>query len=98
MRERPVVVFFAGFALGLVFLAVLLWGTGRLRNMHASAVPGRPQETQTQPAQMPNASSSRPSATPQDPPPVPAPTAAGEELPDQPLMQRRLDSRAGRPR
>jgi murein DD-endopeptidase MepM/ murein hydrolase activator NlpD len=53
MRERPVVVFFAGFVFGLVFLAVLLWQTGMLRTINASAAPGRPQESQTQPAQRP---------------------------------------------
>jgi murein DD-endopeptidase MepM/ murein hydrolase activator NlpD len=51
MRERPVIVFFAGFVFGLVFLAVLLWQTGMLRTVNASAAPGRPQESRIQPAE-----------------------------------------------
>jgi murein DD-endopeptidase MepM/ murein hydrolase activator NlpD len=51
MRRRPVIVFFAGFAFGMVFLAVLLWQTGMLRTANASAAPGRPRESQTQSAE-----------------------------------------------
>jgi murein DD-endopeptidase MepM/ murein hydrolase activator NlpD len=54
MRERPVTVFFAGFVLGLASLAVLLWQTGMLRTINASAAPGRPQESQAQAAQRPD--------------------------------------------
>jgi murein DD-endopeptidase MepM/ murein hydrolase activator NlpD len=42
MHKRPVTVFLAGFVFGLVFLAVLLQQTGRLRTVNASAAPGRP--------------------------------------------------------
>jgi murein DD-endopeptidase MepM/ murein hydrolase activator NlpD len=90
MRERPVTVFLAGFVFGLVFLAVLLWQTGMLRTMNASAAPGRPQGSQTQPAQRPDTRRSRLSATPLNPPPAEVPNAAGQSLPDRPLMQRRL--------
>ncbi len=41
MRKGPVAVFFAGFVSGLVFLAVILWQTGMLRTVNASAAPGR---------------------------------------------------------
>jgi murein DD-endopeptidase MepM/ murein hydrolase activator NlpD len=51
MRDRPVIVFFAGFVFGLVFLAVLLWQTGMLRTISASAAPGRPRESRIQPAE-----------------------------------------------
>lgn len=42
MRDRPVAVFFVGFACGLVFLAALLWGTGRLHTRNALALPDAP--------------------------------------------------------
>ncbi|HXM43210.1 MAG TPA: M23 family metallopeptidase [Bryobacteraceae bacterium] len=74
MRERPLTVFFAGFACGLVFLTLLLWQTGILRTTNASAAPGRPQEIQT-PARTPDARRTRPAQT---------------ALPDLPLMQRGL--------
>jgi murein DD-endopeptidase MepM/ murein hydrolase activator NlpD len=67
MRARPVLVFFAGFTTGLVFLAILLWQTGRLRIPTASAAPSRPHEPQAQasvPAVTPNADSE----VPQEPP------------------------------
>jgi murein DD-endopeptidase MepM/ murein hydrolase activator NlpD len=42
MRHRPVIAFCAGFAFGLVSLAVLLRQTGMLRNVNASAAPPGP--------------------------------------------------------
>jgi murein DD-endopeptidase MepM/ murein hydrolase activator NlpD len=76
MRERPVVVFFAGFAAGLVFLAALLWQTGRLRTTNTGVEPSRPQESQTQAAL--------------SPPRLEAAHVAARGLPDRPLMDRRL--------
>jgi murein DD-endopeptidase MepM/ murein hydrolase activator NlpD len=39
MRLRLVTTFFAGFACGLAFLAILLWQTGSLRAVNAAAAP-----------------------------------------------------------
>jgi murein DD-endopeptidase MepM/ murein hydrolase activator NlpD len=86
MRERQVAVFFAGFAFGLVFLAALLWGTGRLRAINASAAP---QPFQAQ-APAPDTRPSRPSPPPAVPPPVAVPNAVSEEPPDRPLIERKL--------
>jgi len=82
MRKRPVTVFLTGFVVGLVFLAVLLRQTGMLRTMNASVAPGRPEESQTQSAQRPDARRSRLSATPLN--------AALQSLPDRQLTARRL--------
>jgi murein DD-endopeptidase MepM/ murein hydrolase activator NlpD len=90
MRKRPVTVFFAGFAVGLVFLAVLLRQTGMLRTIDASAAPGGVRESQAQPAQSLDMRRVRLSATPANPPPANAPNAAGESPLDRPLLERRL--------
>jgi len=87
--QRPVTVFFAGFACGLVFLAALLWWTGKLRNMNASAAAATPQVAQAQPAQRPAPAP----AQSHEPPPVEGPNAAGPASAgsaDAALMQRRL--------
>jgi len=89
MRERPVIVFFAGFVFGLVFLAVLLRQTGMLRTTNASAAPGS-QEFQTQPAQSPDTRRSRVSAKPPDAPSAEVPNAAFRNVPEQRLTERRL--------
>lgn len=52
MRDRPVIVFFAGFACGLVFLAALLRWSGGL-HAKASARPSEPRESQTLPVPKP---------------------------------------------
>jgi murein DD-endopeptidase MepM/ murein hydrolase activator NlpD len=52
VRDRPVVVFFAGFACGLVFLAALLRWSGGL-HAKASAMPIGPAESQTLPVPKP---------------------------------------------
>lgn len=87
--QRPVTVFFAGFACGLVFLAALLWWTGKLRNMNASAAAATPQVAQAQPAQRPAPAP----AQSHEPPPVEGSNAAGPASAgsaDAALMQRRL--------
>ena len=81
MRGKPVVVFFAGFVCGLLFLAVLLRQTGTLRTIHASAVPATPQESQTKPELSTRAA---------NPPPAEGPIADGQSLPERPLAERRL--------
>jgi murein DD-endopeptidase MepM/ murein hydrolase activator NlpD len=90
MHKRPVTVFFAGFVLGLGFLAVLLWQTGMLRTIHATAAPDRPQEFRTQPAQRRDMRRARLSALPLNPPPPEARNAASQSLPDRPSMEPRL--------
>jgi murein DD-endopeptidase MepM/ murein hydrolase activator NlpD len=87
MRERPVTVFFAGFVFGLVFLALVLWQTGILRTSNASAAPGTPLESQTQSAPTPDTRRSHVSATPVNPPPA---NGAGQSLPEQTLIERRI--------
>ena len=49
MRHSPVFIFFAGFAVGLVFLSALLWQTG---NLHATSrlLPPQPQPVAITPA------------------------------------------------
>lgn len=89
MSTRPLTVFLAGFVFGLVFLGVLLWQTGMLRALKASAAPGKPQESQTQPAHNPNTRRSRLSAVPLNPP-AEAPNAAGQSPTDRRLTERRL--------
>lgn len=90
MRKRTVTIFFAGFVFGLVFLAVLLWRTGMLRTLDASAAPGREQGFQMQPAQGPDTRRSDLSAKPLDPPPAEVPSAASEGPPDRSSKQPRL--------
>jgi len=90
VRGRPVVVFFAGFVCGLLFLAVLLRQTGTLGTIHASAVPGTPQESQTQPAQRPDMRRAQLPTAPANPPPAEAPISDGQRPPDRPLVERRL--------
>jgi len=65
MRERPVVIFLAGFVLGLLFLAVLLRQTGALRTIDSSSrTATQPPEVQTQPPRSPAAEPAPLSATP----------------------------------
>ena len=90
MRKGPITIFFAGFVFGLVFLAGILWRTGMLRTIDASVTPGRPQESQTQPAQRKDPRRSDLSAKPLDPPPAQVPSAANEGPPDRSLKQPRL--------
>lgn len=42
MRLRLIATFFAGFACGLLFLALLLWQSGKLRTVRASTLPSSP--------------------------------------------------------
>jgi peptidoglycan LD-endopeptidase LytH len=91
MRKGPLIaVFFAGFAFGLVFLAVLLRQTGMLRTINASAAPGGSQELRTPQEQIPGMRRPRLSATPPDPPPAEASHTALRSLPQQRLTERRL--------
>ncbi|HUD99349.1 MAG TPA: M23 family metallopeptidase [Bryobacteraceae bacterium] len=91
MRARLVTVFFAGFALGLVFLAVLLRQTGMLRTSKASAAPAaslESQEPREQP-QRPDTHRASRSTRPLDPP-AEVPHAATETPTDRRLAERRL--------
>ena len=91
MRARLVTVFFAGFALGLVFLAVLLWQTGMLRTSKVSAALARPQESQEsqEQPQRPDTHRATRAARPLDPP-AEVPHAATETPTDRRLTARRL--------
>jgi peptidoglycan LD-endopeptidase LytH len=86
VRKRTVAVFFAGFACGGVSIAVLVRQTGMLRTMDGSAMPGRPQESQKQPAQRLAMRPARLSAAALNPPP----SGSGDSLPERPLMERGL--------
>ncbi len=66
MRLRLIATFFAGFACGLVFLALLLWQSGKLRTVKASTLPGSPPPVlkaaplPPAPAEMPNPGAGNP--------------------------------------
>lgn len=90
MRKRALIVFFAGFVLGLVFLALLLRQTGMLRTIGATVAPGTPQKPPTQPAQMTASRRARLFASRANRQPADAHNAAGEEPPVRPLIERRL--------
>lgn len=97
MRLKLITAFFSGFVCGLVFLAVLVWQTGRLRTINAVVAPGGPRQSRTEPAQKPDTGPPRIPQTPLKPTPVEgkpapveAPNAAGQSPPDQALMQRKL--------
>jgi peptidoglycan LD-endopeptidase LytH len=91
MRLRLVTAFLAGFASGLVFLAALLWQTGRLHTLNVAAAPGNPPPPPVLQAQKPDLGSPPISQTPFKPPPLegkPAPEAPNTT--SEPITQNKL--------
>ena len=81
---RAALVFFAGFAAGVLFLSVLLWQTGHFQPVHASVAPARalpPISPPTMP--LPNPQNSPAPAAPLNPPPE---QAIRIPLPDEPRL------------